>query len=204
MAAQGGQWQWPDGDVVARIENAAVERLGVSTAGCTLLDVGCGTGRRLRDADAELTVGVDITLEMLERTPGRLLTVGDVRALPFSSLTFDIVWCRLVIGQVSEMEAAYSELSRVCCMGGSVVVSDLSAEWVASGHMRTSNEHVVHTLERQAIVAYDHGLRLERRQDGLVDPTVKQLYVDAGREKAYEEQLGMPIVRALSWRKNAT
>jgi hypothetical protein len=28
--------------------------------------------------------------------------------------------------------------------------------------------------------------------------------VKAGRQSAYEEQLGMPLVRALSWRKNAS
>ncbi len=216
MPAREGYRQWADSydteTVVSILENAAVQRLAVSTAGCTLLDVGCGTGRRLRDVGAELAVGVDITLEMLAKATENLhLAAGDVRELPFSSLTFDIVWCRLVIGHVREMEAVYSELSRVCCMGGLVVVTDLSAESVAAGHKRTFSdaqgtthelEHFAHSIERQAIVAYDHGLRLERRQDGVVDPTVKQLYVDAGKEAAYDEQLGMPMVRALLWRKN--
>lgn len=217
MPAREGYRLWADSyeaeTVVSQLENAAVERLGVSMAGSTLLDVGCGTGRRLRDTGAELAVGVDFTLEMLTQSRGGLrLAAGDVRALPFASLTFDIVWCRLVIGHVREMETVYSELSRVCCMGGVVVVTDLSAESVAAGHMRTFRdaqgkthelEHFAHTLERQAIVAYDHGLRLEKRQDGVVDPTVKQQYVDAGKEQAYEEHLGMPMVRALLWRKNA-
>jgi malonyl-CoA O-methyltransferase len=217
IPAREGYRLWADSydteTVVSQLEDAAVQRLGVSTAGCTLLDVGCGTGRRLPDVGADLAIGVDITLEMLAKARrGLRLAAGDVRALPFASLTFDIVWCRLVIGHVSEMEAVYTELSRVCCMGGLVVVTDLSAESVAAGHMRTFRdaegrvhelEHFAHTLERQAIVAYDHGLRLEKRQDGVVDATVKQLYVDAGKEEAYEEQLGMPMVRALLWRKNA-
>jgi len=217
MPAREGYRLWADSydaeTVISRLENAAVQRLGVSTAGCALLDVGCGTGRRLLDIDAHLAVGVDITPEMLAKARGGLrLTAGDVRALPFSSLTFDIVWCRLAIGHVREMEAVYAELSRVCCMGGVVIVSDLSAESVAAGHKRTFRdadgathelEHFAHTIERQAIAAYDVGLRLEKRQDGVVDAAVKQFYVDAGREKAYEEQLGMPMVRALLWRKNA-
>jgi len=218
LPAREGYRLWADSydteTVVSQLENAAVERLGVSAAGCTLLDVGCGTGRRLRDTGAEFAVGVDITPEMVAKSPGELrLTVGDVRALPFPSLTFDIVWCRLVIGHVREMEAAYAELSRVCCMGGVVIVTDLSVESVAAGHKRTFRdaegtthelEHFAHTLEKQAIAAYDFGLRLEKRQDGVVDASVKQLYVDAGREAAYEEQLGMPMVKALLWRKNAS
>ena len=32
-----------------------------------VVDVGCGTGRRLRDASADLALGVDLSLEMLQR-----------------------------------------------------------------------------------------------------------------------------------------
>jgi malonyl-CoA O-methyltransferase len=217
LSARDGYRLWADSyeaeTVVSQLENAAVARLGVSASGCALLDVGCGTGRRLSGTGADLAVGVDITPEMLLKSGGECrLTAGDVRALPFSSLTFDIVWCRLMLGHVREMEAAYGELSRVCCMGGLIVVTDLSAESVAAGHRRTFRdaegathelEHFAHTIERQAIAAYDVGLRLERRQDGVVDSTVRQYYVDAGREAAYAEQLGMPLVRALLWRKSA-
>ncbi len=199
--------------VVSHLENAAVARLAVPMAGCVLLDVGCGTASRLRDTGADLAVGVDMTPEVLVLSRGDVrLVAGDVRALPFSSLTFDIVWCRLMIGHVREMEAAYGELSRVCCMGGVVIVTDLSAESLGAEYARTSRdaggpthelEHFAHTIERQAVAAYDVGLRLEKRQDGIVDPSVQQLYVDAGRQAAYQAQLGMPLVRALLWRKNA-
>jgi malonyl-CoA O-methyltransferase len=198
---------------ISYLENAAVERLGVRASGCSLLDVGCGTGRRLRDCDAELAVGVDLTPEMLTFATGtKPIAAADIRALPFSNLTFDIIWCRLVIGHVREMEAAYAELSRVCCMGGKVIVTDLSAEAVAAGHRRTflgadgvthEVEHFAHTIERQAVAAFDFGLRLEKRQDGVVDPTIKHFYAEAGKLSAYEEQLGLPIVLAMLWRKDS-
>jgi len=98
-------------------------------------------------------------------------------------------------------------------MGGVVIVSDLSSESIAAGHKRTFRdkdgtthevEHFAHTLERQAVAAYDVGLRLERRQDGVVDSSVMPLYAKAGKQSAYEEQLGMPLVRALLWRKNSS
>ena len=167
--------------VISEFENAAVAKLGVSASGCTLLDVGCGTCQGLRDTGADIAVGVDIRPETFTPSPGDIPRVaGDVRALPFSSLTFDIVWCRLTLGHVREMEMAYAELSRVCCMGGVVIVSDLSTERGTTHEL----EPFTHTIERQAVAAYDAGLRLEKRQDVVVDSGVS--------------------VRALLWRKNST
>ena len=196
---------------VSFIENAVVVALGVPMSGRRLLDVGCGTARRLNDTGAALAIGVDLTPEMLERSVGSSpIAAADIRALPFSAQAFDVVWCRLVIGHVREMESAYAELSRVCRMGGAVIVSDISAAAVAAGHRRTFNdahgsthevEHFVHSIERQAVAAHDVGLGLERRQDGVVDPSVMHFYVEAGRLPAYEAQLGMRIVLGLLWRK---
>jgi malonyl-CoA O-methyltransferase len=193
------------------VENSVVAALGVPTSGRRLLDVGCGTARRLNDTGATLAVGVDLTPEMLEQSHGTSpIAAADVRALPFSAHSFDVVWCRLVIGHVQEMERAYAELARVCRMGGAVIVTDLSAAAVAAGHRRTFNdangtthevEHFAHSIERQAVAAHDVGLRLERRQEGVVDASIMQYYVEAGRLPAYEAQLGMPIVLGLFWEK---
>jgi malonyl-CoA O-methyltransferase len=196
---------------VSVLENSVVEALGVPTLGRRLLDVGCGTGRRLNDTGASMAVGVDLTPEMLEQSRGaNLLAAADVRALPFFSQTFDVVWCRLVMGHVREVERAYSELSRVCRMGGAVIVSDISAKAAAAGHRRTFEdaqgtthevEHFVHSIERQAVAAHDVGLRLEKRQEGVVDPSIMHFYVEAGRVSAYEAQLGMAMVLGLLWLK---
>ena len=199
--------------VVSSLENRVVETLAIPTVDCRLLDVGCGTGRRLRDTNAAIVVGVDSSLEMLRLAPReQRLAAADVRALPFATGSFDVVWCRLVIGHVRELEIAYSELSRVCRAGGAVIVSDLSGEAIAAGHRRTFRdshgevhelEHVVHTLERQAAVARDVGLELATHRDGIVDSSVRQFYAAAGRLLAYEEQRGLPLVCALVLRRRA-
>jgi malonyl-CoA O-methyltransferase len=199
--------------VVSHLENRVVDALAIATVDCRLLDVGCGTGRRLRDAEAAVAVGVDLSLDMLRLAAReQRRAVADVRALPFAGGSFDVVWCRLVIGHVRELEAAYSELSRVCRTGGTVIVSDLSAEAIAAGHRRTFRdsrgeahelEHVVHTLDRQAAVARDVGLELDTHRDGLVDSSVRQFYVAAGRLPAYEEQRGLPLVCAAVFRRRA-
>jgi malonyl-CoA O-methyltransferase len=199
--------------VVSVLENRVVDALAIATLDCRLLDVGCGTGRRLRDPHGAIAMGVDSSPDMLRLAPRQhRLAAADVRALPFAAASFDVVWCRLVIGHVRELEVAYSELSRVCRSGGVVIVSDLAAEAIAAGHRRTFRdshgevhevEHVVHSVERQAAVARDVGLELDSHRDAIVDSSVRQFYAAAGRLPSYEEQRGLPLVRALVWRKRA-
>jgi malonyl-CoA O-methyltransferase len=173
--------------------------------------VGCGTARRLRDAGARLAVGVDLVPEMLARAPADTLrAVGDVRALPFPDGAFDVVWCRLVIGHVRELDPAYRELARVCRGGGAVVVTDLRAEAVAAGHRRTFRdeggtvhevEHHVHPVDSQVAAAGRAGLALAARRGGAVGAGVQRFYAEARRLEAYEAQLGLPLVVALAFRK---
>jgi malonyl-CoA O-methyltransferase len=199
--------------VVSYLENRLVNALAIATEDRRLLDVGCGTGRRLRDADPAFAVGIDASLDMLRLAPReQRRAAADVRALPFPAESFNVVWCRLVIGHVRELEVAYSELARVCRTGGAVIVSDLSAEAIAAGHRRTFRdsrgevhevEHVAHAPGRQTAVARDVGLELETRRDGVVDSSVRQFYAEAGRLLAYEEQRGLPLVCALVFRRRA-
>src|SRR5438067_3944428 len=199
--------------VVSLLERAAVAALGVPTAGRRLLDAGCGTGRRLAAADAALRVGVDLAPEMLALGASDLaLGAADVRALPFAAGAFDVVWCRLVIGHVRELDTVYAELARVSAPGGDIVVSDLSAEAVAAGHRRTFRdargavhelEHFVHPVRAQADAARRAGLSLVRQHVAAVDESVRSLYADAGKLAAYEAQVALPLVVALSFRKAA-
>ena len=196
---------------ISHLDNLIVADLGVATARRDLLDVGCGTARRLRQSDATLAVGVDLTFEMLGGTSREHpLSVADVRALPFAPESFDVVWCRLVIGHVQNLEIAYAELSRVCRPGGAVVVSDICPEAIDAGHRRTFRdsagvehelEHHVHTPAAHAHAAFDVGLKLKTLRDGVVDESIRDFYERAGRIVAYERQLGLPLVRVLSWRK---
>ena len=196
---------------VSFLEDALVGEFGIPTAGRALLDVGCGTGRRLVHAEAALAVGVDLSPSMLgESRSSAMIGAADIRTLPFESESFDVVWCRLVIGHLSELDLAYGELSRVCRAGGAVVVSDFHPDAVAAGHRRTFRdstgavrevEHYVHSPDAHAAAAARVNLHQTARRDGEVGPVVRQFYADAGKTAAYQAQLGERIVLALAYRK---
>jgi malonyl-CoA O-methyltransferase len=60
-----------------------------------LLDAGCGIGRRI--ADIPGSVGIDLSPDMLAAGAASNVVTGDVRAMPFASDCYDMVWCRLVL-----------------------------------------------------------------------------------------------------------
>jgi malonyl-CoA O-methyltransferase len=197
---------------VTVLEVAAVESLRLPLAGKRVLDVGCGTARRLahaREAGASVAVGVDLVPAMLARARSDpLLAAADVRALPVADAAFDVVWCRLVLGHVADLDAAYAELGRSCALGGTVVVTDFHPAAAEAGHRRTFRdgagelhelEHHVHSPDAHYLAAARAGLSLGDRRDFTVGETVREFYVQAGRLDVYERQLGLPLVLALEF-----
>lgn len=217
LTARGAYRLWAEAyeaeTAVSHLEALTVAGLGIDTRGRRLLDVGCGTGRRMRYAGSTISIGVDASTEMLGRASREcVLAAGDMRALPIVADSFDVVWCRLAIGHVGELEQVYGELSRVCVAGASVVVSDLSPDAVAAGHRRTFRdrsgrtrevEHYVHTVEEHVRAASSAGLELVARTNGVVGPMIRSFYADAGRLAVYEQQMGLPLVLVLLWRRGS-
>ena len=198
--------------MISELVYVAVESLNVDVRNRRLLDVGCGVARRMtqaRESGVALAVGVDLTPRMLaEAREGELLAAADVRAIPVADESFDVVWCRLVLGHVPDVDAAYAELARVCARGGRLVVTDFHPDAVEAGHRRTFRgddgvvreiEHHVHTPREHRRAAARAGLTLVHCFDRVVGETVRGFYERAGRLDAYEQQRGLAVVLALSY-----
>jgi malonyl-CoA O-methyltransferase len=138
-----------------------------------LIDAGCGIGRRI--ADIPGAVGMDLSPDMLAAGGARNVVSGDVRAMPFVSESFDMIWCRLVLGHLPEPLFAYSEPARVCMPGGYVFVTDFHPDAVAAGHRRTFTDQAgtVHAIEHyvhnnHVDLALSAGLSVVAHREGLL------------------------------------
>jgi malonyl-CoA O-methyltransferase len=120
---------------------------------------------------------------------------------------FDVVWSRLVLGHVAELDQAYAELARVTAAGGRLIVTDFHPRAVEVGHRRTFRdadgvhviEHHPHTLEAHDAAAMAAGLELVEVREGRIGPEVRRFYAEAGKLALYEIEADLPIVLALAF-----
>lgn len=108
--------------------------------GKRVLDAGCGAGHgslMLADAGAATVVGFDTAPVAVPAIAGRPVenlrfSVGDVRALPFSDGSFDVVVCFGASEHLVDREQALDELTRVLAEDGILVTSTFTARRDAS------------------------------------------------------------------------
>jgi malonyl-CoA O-methyltransferase len=171
-----------------------------------LLDAGCGIGRRI--ADIPGAMGIDASPDMLAAGRACNVMTGDVRAIPFASNRFDMVWCRLVLGHLPDPLAAYLELARVCTPGGYVFVTDFHPDAAAAGHQRTFTdqagtvheiEHYVHDNHME--LAAKAGLSVVAHRNGTVGPSIREFYVRGIGLNAYKRDIGLKLVAAFLFRR---
>jgi malonyl-CoA O-methyltransferase len=209
---------YSDETAISFLDDKLVAGMTPRLTGMRLLDAGCGTARRVRKAGAGSAVALDASDEMLAAgiaregpLTGVRIVVGDVRDMPLPSQSFDVVWCRLVLGHLPRLHEAYAELARVADAGATIIVSDFHAAAVEAGHRRTFRvgpevfelEHHVHTAEDHIEAARAAGLTLVQTRDAAIGPDVRSFYESAGRIEAYPDHLGLPVVLALAFLKES-
>ncbi len=89
-------------------------------AGDRILEVGCGRGhltKRLRDLGAD-AIGIDANPHAAEQAVTEGVSTGDAEALEFPDNTFDKIVSVHAIEHIPDIEAAFSEMSRVLKPGG--------------------------------------------------------------------------------------
>ena len=104
--------------------------------GMIVLDVACGAGHAAEQVAPSVrqVVGIDLTTALLKLGADRvrangignvLLLEGNAERLPFLDESFDLVFCRSSLHHFAHPHRAVSEMLRVCCHDGRVVLLDI-------------------------------------------------------------------------------
>jgi SAM-dependent methyltransferase len=103
------------------IGGALVGLVSRSRARC-VLEVGCGTGRWMRElsglAPAPLVVGVDPSLDMLRQGSSAQRVGATANALPFTATVFDMIYCVNAIHHFDDPAAFISHSRELLRTGG--------------------------------------------------------------------------------------
>lgn len=207
---------YSDETAISYLEQRLVSSMTPPLAGLRLLDAGCGTGRRARSSGAATIVALDASAEMIAAGVAGdgpfsdvLTVVGDVRAMPLESRSFDVIWCRLVVGHLPRLDEVYGELGRLADAGALVIVSDFHPAACDAGHRRAFRigtrvielEHHVHRMDAHVEAARRARLELVESRAGVIGNDVRPFYEQAGRSDAFAGHVGLPVVLALSFRR---
>jgi ubiquinone/menaquinone biosynthesis C-methylase UbiE len=184
--------------------------------GLAVADVGCGTGRwmqRARDLGAKSVVGLDFSPNMLRqaaRKPGLRgrLVLGDVTQIPVKSSSMDCVICAFVLGYVSTLDAAVSELSRIMKPKAPLFCSDFHPSAHQRGWKRVfkkdgRNVEIKSTLQQttQIANAFEGRFRLEQQADLQLGEPERALFEEAGKLQFFDKAKGSPAVILFQWRR---
>ena len=180
-----------------QIEHDALTALLPPVHGCTVLDLGCGTGRTtmtLLDRGAALVVGVDRSRPMLRRAvdgggrDARWL-VADAAAVPLADSAIDVVVCGLMLGHVMDLRGPIDEVARVLRPGGALVVSDFHPLATLRGWRRTVTDPATgreHEFEQHTHLLSDYADAFERHR----------MVIEALREPRHDGQSVAFVLRA--------
>ena len=98
----------------------------------SVLEIGCGTGRILKEIDSDLKIGIDLSLEMLKQAKiycmdKAMLVQSNATNLPFADDSFDISYCILLLHHVAfynydDVESILKEMQRVTKNNGAILI----------------------------------------------------------------------------------
>ena len=182
------------------LEQQTVLSLLPDLVGLTVLDVGCGSGRylrELRDRGAN-PMGLDLSAPMLAkaRQATNRVARANLCALPVDAMTIDIIVCGLALGDVPNLEIALLEMARVLRPGGCVVYSVVHPVGASAGWSRTFEAEG----RRVAVDGYWHSVEDHRQGCAAAGLTIT-----AWAEPALTES-GLPValvVRASNHRRTS-
>ena len=128
---------------------------------CSILDVGCGSGRMLDELRGYGSAsGLDVSPVSVAaaRARGHTVCHGEAAALPFVDASFDLVTCLDVLEHTPDDRATLRELGRVCRPGAALIVTVPAYEALWSRHDEVNRHCRRYTASRLRRAASEAGL----------------------------------------------
>lgn len=190
-----------------KLEEEEVRRHLGPIAGCSIADIGCGTGRHaiaMAEAGANVTA-VDFSDGMLEKAkakPGaggiRFIRHDIAEPLPFDTGQFEIVINCLVTDHVANLESLFTELGRICRPDGFILVSAFHPAMAMANvqarftdpktGIKTSLDSETHQVSDYIMAAVGAGLQIRHVSEHLVDDAL------IARSPRSEKYRGWPLL----------
>jgi ubiquinone/menaquinone biosynthesis C-methylase UbiE len=198
------------GAVAAADRQAAFRALVQAQPQDRVLDVCCGPGTMALDLApfvAHVT-GIDLTGAMLQQARAAQAKrgvinaewlLGDVYALPFDDATFSLVTSGAAFHHMTDPRAAFAELVRVCCLGGRIVIRDVtpapgkSAAYDQMEKLRDPSH--THALTKEEMGRLGEGLPVGA--PGLHGSVAADLKLDAVLATSFPEVCSVADIRAM-------
>jgi len=177
-----------------------------------ILDLGCGTGRWLRQLlpNVESGVGVDRSDGMLRIASAKCTIAGRVarakcESLPFRAAVFDLVVCSFTLGHVHDLGLLVREVARVTKSGADLFITDLHPDayrqgWRVGFRDERSAAHITVSPSTATEIIepfYRSGFRcLEQVPLWLGEPE-EPIFEQAGKSDFFVRACQVPAILAL-------
>lgn len=136
----------------------------------SVLEIGCGEGRVVRDLTSRgyRVIGVELSATLIGHAvaadPGGAYVRADAARLPFADATFDLVVAFNSLMDIADMPAAVHEAARVLQSGGRLCVS-ITHPIADAGAFRSRDPEAAFVIEGSYLEEREFELTFER--DGL-------------------------------------
>jgi malonyl-CoA O-methyltransferase len=186
--------EYDDADPTTALDQPFMASMLEPFDGCRILDLGCGTGRYLRQIagpNVQL-VGLDLSRAMLARAKRTMPLVSPVRfvqasieQLPFTPSSFDRVVAGLVLDHIHDLRLFFRETAVILRPGGRLLISAVhpDMQYLTGSAVRFTTKgqeyatpgtrHTVHSIQTAARRA---GLTPECLQEPRIDPAFISRY----------------------------
>jgi ubiquinone/menaquinone biosynthesis C-methylase UbiE len=191
-------------NLMLALDQALCEKLFtvLSLRNSTIVDIGCGTGRHwsaLFNQSPARLAGYDVSKGMLSRLQKKypqaethLLSGVTLTGLADDSC--DLVLSTLTVAHLPDLNAAFTEWTRVLKPGGNMLITDYHPAALAKGGQRTFREGDRLIAVRNQIYPITLVLDVARRL-GLNESSLIERKVDETMLPWYEQQNALPVYR---------